>query len=227
MNQKCTKTIVFFTVATCLSIAQSTHAASVAVSFTLPQSIGGFNLADGLDGFDFIPNVDLTVTALGWYDHDGDGLTHSHPVGIYVTGTQTLVAPSANILGSSALDTFTNFRYVPVSPFTLLAGTTYTLIGYGAGPVFDQYVVNPAGGITLGSGFDYAGLRTSRATGLEFPSSAPANTNSLVQELFLGPNFQYTAVPEPQIPVLFTAGLFATLVIRRRSSSRVEATQED
>lgn len=220
MIPKCTKTIVFFTVATCLSLAQSTLAALVAVSFTLPQSVGGFNLADGVDGFDFIPNVDLTVTALGWYDHDGVGLTHSHPVGIYVTGTQILAAPSANILGSSALDTSTNFRYVPVNPFTLLAGTTYTLIGYGAGPVFDQYVVNPAGGITLGSGFDYVGLRTSRATGLEFPSSAPTNTNSLVQELFIGPNFQYTSVPEPQVAGLIVAGLLATFTARRRFSPR-------
>ena len=62
MKQKCTKTIVFFTVATCLSLAQSGHAASVAVSFSIPQSIGNFNLVDGVDGFDFIPNVNLT----GW-----------------------------------------------------------------------------------------------------------------------------------------------------------------
>lgn len=225
MKQKYTKAIVVFTIATCLSIAQSAYAASVAVSFTLPQSVGGLNLVDGLDGFDFIPNVDLTVTALGWYDHNGDGLTQSHPVAIYVTGTQTLAAPSATILGSSALDSSTNFRYVQVGPFTLMAGTTYTLIGFGAGPEFDQYVVNPVGGITLGPGFDYVGLQTTRATGLEFPSSAPVNTNSLVQELFVGPNFQYTVVPEPQFLGLFSAGILATLAVRRRSSTRVESPQ--
>jgi hypothetical protein len=113
-----------------LSAASSpTKADFIAASFSLPQSPAGENLVNGVDGFDLTPSVDLTVTALGWYDHNGDGLIHDHPVGIFVTSTQTLAAPSAVVTTSSMLDPATDFRFTPVTPFTLTAGVTYTLAG--------------------------------------------------------------------------------------------------
>jgi hypothetical protein len=170
------------------------HADLAAASFAIPQSPSGVSLVNGLDGFDFTPTADLTVTALGWYDHNGDGLTHDHPVGIYNTTTQTLVAPSVLVTNTSPLDSAINFRFTAVPNFTLTAGTTYTLVGYGEGPTFDPYVANPSGGITFGTGVGFLRHRTARASGLEFPTTA--GEIGLTQALFFGPNFQFV-VPEP------------------------------
>ncbi len=162
----------------------------VAVSFSLPQAAFVGSLANGLDGFDFTPSGDLTVTALGWYDHEGDGLLHSHPVAIYLTATQTLVAPVANVTSASPLNTATNYRFTNVTPFGLSAGITYTIVGYGEGPVFDPYILNPSGGWIFGSGIVYQRLRTALASGIEFPTTA--GEAGAIQALFSGPSFLYT-----------------------------------
>ena len=187
---------------------------STAASFDLPQQPRGSNasLVNGVDGFDFTPTADLLVTALGWYDHDGDGLLHDHPVGVYVTGTQALAAPAATVTTSSPLDPATSFRFAAVTPFTLTSGTTYTVVGYGEGPVFDPYVRDPVGGITFGPGIEYVRHRTSRSNGLEFPTAA--GEAGLIQDLYFGPNFQYTVIPEPASPLLLIGA--ASLWVRRR-----------
>ena len=191
-------------------------AASIAVSFSTPQSPFGGPLVNGLDGFDFVPTVDLIVSALGWYDHDGDGFAHSHPVGIYVTSTQSLVAPAVSVLGTSSFDITSNFRFESVAPFVLTAGTTYTLVGYGEGPTFDPYINDPTGGIDFGVGLDYVRMRSSTSTGLAFPTVA--GEAGLVQDLYFGPNFQYTTVPEPCVAGLLSAGLLGAIGTRRRPS---------
>lgn len=169
---------------------------------------------NGMDGFDFTPNVDLTVSALGWYDHNGDGFIRSHPVGIYVTSTQALVAPAASILGTSDLDITTNFRYEAVVPFVLTAGTTYTLVGYGEGPVWDDYVNNPTGGVTFGPGIDFVRARSGSGNGLAFPTAA--SQVGIVQDLYFGANFRYAAVPEPHIVGLLGLGVLVSFRSRRR-----------
>jgi hypothetical protein len=193
--------------------------ATIAATFSLPQQgTSGSTLVNGLDGFDFRPSVDLTVTALGWYDHGGDGLLHDHPVGIYLTSAQTLFAPSVTVTVSSPLDAATDFRFAPVTPFTLRAGTTYTVVGYGEGPAFDPYVKNPIGGIAFGPELSYVRLRTSRSTGLEFPTVA--GEIGLLQNLYFGPNFQYTPVPEPFSSVCLVVSMGALAARRRKSSIR-------
>ncbi|MCW3098115.1 MAG: hypothetical protein JWL77_3733 [Chthonomonadaceae bacterium] len=195
-----------------------------AASFSLPQAPTQINLVNGLDGFDFTPSADLTVTALGWYDHNGDGLIHVHPVGIYTTSTQTLAAPSAVVTTSSALDALIDFRFTSVTPFTLTAGTTYTLVGYGEGPDFDPYVNSPSGGITFGPDVNFLRIRTSRSSGLEFPTTA--GEIGLQQGLFFGPNFKFTtaalSTPEPNALLMLMGGGAAagvSLLRRRRKYS--------
>jgi hypothetical protein len=187
-------------VAVCLGAAPLSWGDTAAVSFSLPQSSITPNLVNGVDGFDFKPGVDLSVTALGWYDQNGDGLAHDHPVGIFQTDTMALVAPAATVNSASTLDSTADFRFEAVNPFTLSAGTTYTLAGYGEGPNFDPYVVNPVGGIDFAPQVQFTRLRTSVATGLEFPTTA--GSIGLVQNVFLGPNFEFTAssVPTPPSP---------------------------
>jgi hypothetical protein len=148
-----------------------------------------------VDGFDFRPDVDLIVTALGWYDHEGDGLIHDHRVGVYETSTKTLAAAEAVVTLSSKLDEETHFRFTTVKPFTLKAGVTYTIVGYGNGPKFDPYVANPAGGVTFAPAVTFIRHRSARATGLDFPTTA--GESGLVRALFFGPNFRYMVSARP------------------------------
>ncbi|WP_025040048.1 hypothetical protein [Nitrosospira briensis] len=190
--------------------------ADYAVSFSLPQSSCCSNLVNGLDGFDFTPTKDLTVSALGWYDNGADGLNNPHPVAIYVTSTKELAAPSAIVDSASMLDTTIDFRFTPITPFVLNSGTEYTLVGYGSGPTWDRYVGNPTGGFAFGEDITYERWRTSRSTGLEFPTTA--GEVGVVHGVFLGPNFQYSVSSVPELPTyaLMLAGLTLLIATKRK-----------
>lgn len=219
MHKK-TKTVAALAMITSLAASIMPAHAEYAAKFSLPQSSCCPSLLNGLDGFDFTPARDLSVSALGWYDHGADGLNNPHPVAIYVTSTKELAAPSAIVDSASTLDTTTSFRFTSVTPFVLTAGTEYTLVGYGSGPVWDRYVINPTGGISFGSDITYERLRTSRSTGLEFPTTT--GEAGLVQGLFFGPNFQYSTSPIPELPTyaLMLGGFSLLIAIRRRQRSR-------
>ena len=193
--------------------------AAVAASFSLPQTPCCGTLVNGVDGFDFTPTSNIIVTSLGWYDHGADGLNNSHPVGIYLTSTQQLVAPAATVTTSSPLDPATSFRFEPIAPLTLLANVRYTIVGYGAGPNWDLYVTNPSGGVSFNPSITYNGWRTATSSGLTFPTQ----TGGLVQQLFFAANFMLSPVPEPSVAILMTSGLFALVclsAIRRQSFKR-------
>lgn len=189
--------------------------ATLLASFSHPQSACCYGLVNAVDGFDFKPLKDINVTALGWYDYGADGLFNPHPVGIYLTETQTLVSTPVIVSSASTLDPISNFRFEHVSPFTLVANTTYTLVGYGAGPIWDQYVTNPTGGVTFSPEISYVRQRSSRATGLEFPSVA--GEAGILQGLYFGPNLMYTAVPEPAaFSLILFGGLITSIFMRRK-----------
>jgi len=204
-------------VAALASAVPSVSFAAVAASFSLPQTPCCAGLVNGVDGFDFTPRTDIIVTALGWYDHGADGLNNPHPVGIYLTATQQLVAPAATVTTQSPLDTATSFRFEPIAPLTLSANVTYTIVGYGAGPNWDLYVTNPAGGVAFDPSITYNRWRTAAASGLQFPTTA--GQNGVVQQLFFAANFQLTPVPEPSSLLLLGSGALLLLARARRPRS--------
>jgi hypothetical protein len=128
-------------------------------------------------------------------------------VGIFVTATQTLAAPSATITTTDPIIGSSDFRFKAVTPFLLNAGTTYTLLGFGEGPVFDPYVNDPVGGLDVGPGISFVGPRSAIQPSFGFTTAA--GQAGAVQDVFEGPNFLYTA-PEPSGAVLLLAG-FATI----------------
>jgi uncharacterized delta-60 repeat protein len=73
-------------------------------------------------GWRFTAKTNAKVTALGFYDDKKNGLTQSHPVGIYDVQTRQLLA-STTVLPSDPLTGF--FRYHSISPVTLVAGRDY------------------------------------------------------------------------------------------------------
>jgi uncharacterized repeat protein (TIGR01451 family) len=79
--------------------------------------------------------VSLQLTALGIYDHNGDGIEDAHPVGIW-TAAGALLA-QATVPAGTAGTLVGSYRYVTVAPLTLSAGQTY-VVGTYFGPVIDR-----------------------------------------------------------------------------------------
>ena len=78
----------------------------------------------GTGGLQFVPLVDIEVSALGFYDHGQDGLRNDHKVVIYDSYKKT-VTPTVTVGDASELDGL--FRYEPIEPVVLEAGRHYVL----------------------------------------------------------------------------------------------------
>jgi len=99
----------------------------------------GFYLPNFMQGYDFVPTTNQSLTALGFWDEGSNGLPRSFQVGLWLTATQTLLA-SAVIDNADPIDpsvTIANgqYRYETLaSPVALSSGTTYTLAWQVGGP---------------------------------------------------------------------------------------------
>lgn len=107
---------------TSLRAGAQTPVAAEALDFT---SLGnGFDYTQGSYslGWRFRAQHDIIVTDLGFYDDSQNGLTQSHPVGIFDAETKqlvvsTTVTPADPLTGS--------FRYHAITPVTLTGGRDY------------------------------------------------------------------------------------------------------
>ncbi len=130
---------------------------------------------------------DLEATALGSYDHDGDGLGMSVEVGLWDS--------SGTLLGMVTVPTGTmppligSFRYEAlVTPIVLQSLQSYTIGGRctGIGPSYTN-LINPS--FTFSADFSAVGGRyTSDDLVFEEP------TVDIFGMIFLGPNLEYTTV---------------------------------
>ena len=96
--------------------------------------------ASSTDGLEFVPWTDIEVTALAYYDDDGDGLLSEHTVGIFEKSSEHLVSDTVIIDGESTLED--GFRYEAITPVVLKGGTTYVLAGSTSSP-YDVVVGDP------------------------------------------------------------------------------------
>src|ERR1700739_3790758 len=88
----------------------------------LPGSGGFENSAYGSDitlGWEFTLSLPLTVTGLGYFDGD-DGLTDSHPVGIWDSSGDLILEAT---VPSGLTNLVDSFEVVPITPVTLGPGT--------------------------------------------------------------------------------------------------------
>jgi hypothetical protein len=106
-------------------------------------------------GFVFTANSTFAVTSLGWFESNGNGL------------------------GTS--DSFSDlFRYHPIAPITLEAGSDYTLAGTSGGQL-DSWTVNDfVSGLTVNSAFAVA------SNAARFPT---AQSRSIPARTFLTTSF--------------------------------------
>jgi hypothetical protein len=180
-------------------------------------------------GFVFTTNQAIDITALGYYDEDGDGVQTNHEVGIFDTNGILLISTILSA-GTSSLEG--HYRYNAVSPITLAANSTFTVAAttfgtadgwvYGnAGSQIAGFVVDPS--ITVAS--DAARFLYQDDNVLRVPTDHFGNFT-----IYGGPNFKLAAVnggevPEPASVMLTFAGVAALLVFSRRSQAGRKAVQ--
>ena len=170
---------------------------------------GGFltYTGPGSVGFEFTPNRDIYVTALGVYDTSalGVGLATETSVGLYNAGGSQL--GSAQVPSSSAIKD-NGFIFQSVSPLHLFANQTYTIGAYlPSGLVVDADDVRPSGDIAFG--------------GIAFKPGSSLSKPGRINESggLFGPSFEYSlsSVPEPATWGMMVAGFgLMGAVMRRR-----------
>jgi hypothetical protein len=196
----------FLRIALCCLTGGLAYGSSIASVY---DGAGSESTFGGILGWFFTPNINISVTSLGVYDIGAPGFAEPHDIGIFLTdGTSVVTATiSAGLSGTL----MSGSRFVPVSPTQLNAGTSYYIVAnqfntdgfsFGTGHVsYDPAIIwNGYGG---GGGQDINGAF------LDF-GGQPGN---------LGPNFAFSAVPEPSSLLMFAGGCAMLLAARRRHSS--------
>ena len=136
------------------------------------------------DGLEFVPWVDIEVSALGFCDAGGDGLLNSHTVGIFDTDTKELVTPTVVVDNESVLDG--SYRYEPITPVVLKQGRSYMVVGDTESP-FDPCSVARGGGRDWEPEVRFVGHSESYGD-FEFPGTRS-------RHLWMAPNFKFMPVP--------------------------------
>jgi hypothetical protein len=164
-------------------------------------------------GWEFSITAPVSVTSLGFFDMDSNGLILDHQVSIWGLAQNQIV--SAVVTNSDPLDQ--GFRWASVSPVTLAAGTYR--IGASIDAVliddvidYDRYYSSTSSRI-LAAPVSYNG-GVYHLGGFAYPENIGFTNNGR-----FGPNFQFnpeTAVPEPSTSILVGAGLVGFGLLRKR-----------
>lgn len=205
------KALTFCLAAVATLMASPTMAATAVNSYT-GGDVGNFGEPNRTIGFTFNVSQSLSVTSLGVFDFQNDGLTSSHQIGIW-DGTGLLLG-SATIGAGSAAALIDGFRYIDVASLNLSAGQTYT-IGVERGS--DNYIFNPTTVTTDPLVTLISGVRSAAGTNFIRPTE---DTNSGR----FGPNFRFNpaaAVPEPSAWAMMMLGFgMVGYSLRRKTALR-------
>jgi hypothetical protein len=166
-------------------------------------------------GWEFTVNSTINVTELGVFDKDGDGLTSSHPVGIFRVSDGALLT-STTITTTDTLDG--GFRYKPVSSTSLTTGESYRIAAVYTLPGLDEYP-NLSNTFTADGAINFVTDRFTQTSVLTNPTTSAGHSNA-----YLSSNFKFesasTAAPEPGTMALLAVGGagFASRLRRRKTA---------
>jgi len=186
-----------------LLVVPVARADSLGVDFSSPGSQNGSSVWSL--GYEFTANNSATVVALGTFDYAQDGFAQAQQVGLW-SSTQVLLA-STFVDNSDPLQGY--WRFNPISPVTLTAGSTYYVASQGGeGYTFytSGFMVNP--NITyIQDAYHY------NANSSNSPLAFPDTTDGIGAGsggAFFGGNIEFgSAVPEPSAIVMAAiAGVF-------------------
>jgi hypothetical protein len=143
-----------------------------------------------MNGWEFTTTGEVTVIRLGYYDHEGDGLTRSHEVGIWDSAGGLVV--SATVPSGTTGTLISDFRYVDIAPTILAAGTTYIIGGHTTGGV--DLLIRLAPIVEAPFRVNYLTGRMEEFSNFTFPTVSGGFSSDGI----FGPNFYFvatTAVP--------------------------------
>jgi hypothetical protein len=184
----------------CLTCSVMEIVQAAAIDFSEPT----IDFTNGISwtlGFTFRTNQEITVTRLGFYDDQKNGLAASHIVSILDEADQRVV--SGTVQRDDPLTSW--FRYTNVNPTVLAAGKTFRIVTITG---TENYTWNPSG-FTVNPAISFLG---DAFRPINSPLPQPSFSSSGVIGWF-GPNFDFdeiTAIPSPTLlPGLIGMGLAA------------------
>jgi hypothetical protein len=192
----------------CLGLTPGALAGPVITSVTGGQDFTNSNFTVG---WQFTPVIAVTVTALGFYDADQNGLVNAHPVGIF--GPSGLVVSGTVPAGTAGtLDGL--FHYTDVAPTLLSAGTTYRIGGLiTLADPFRSFLTGPQPTITVDPAITFQGGAFIAGAVLADPTTVDGGNRRF------GPNFiiaQGQVVPEPSALLLWATAAVCAAGFRLR-----------
>lgn len=174
-------------------------------------SITDFNFGITVGSTFTVGSSNLSATSLGIWDENGDGFVASHDVGIW--DSSSMLIATVTIPSGTSATLVGEFRYIDlVSPVILTQGQSYHIGAFfGPNPDTDTFRSNGGTGVTFSSDFNTIGYGYAGGSSLADFTVTGAGANP-----YVGPNLQYTAVPEPATAMLFMVGGATWFLLRRK-----------
>jgi hypothetical protein len=189
-------------------------------------------------GWEFVPNVTISVTKLGWFDNiyapfnELPGFRVAHTVAIFnMNGSPLATAsmPAGTVTPVEGPDITNQFgdslgvcRYVAITPVVLNAQQHYVISGTNPLPGDSFAVGFPVSQLGMTSEIEFVQGRVSdwgTASVLTFPGIAEPPSTWNARDF--GPNFQFNVVPEPTTLVLATLAGVLLIATRPNFASSV------
>jgi hypothetical protein len=187
--------------------------AGVAIDLTTPGALYSGSLYTL--GFSFTVASTQTITALGAFDDNGDGLNGSAQVGLWDSSGDLLTSAVIGSGASGALDGL--FRYAAITPFVLTPGQTYFIGAFEPDDNASSLGTSQGG---LGTINPLITVDQDQFSNFNSAFSFPDTSNGFAGGAWLGANFQFGGVPEPATWALMLLGIGAIGASARKSRRR-------